>query len=53
LSRLSFPDIKLSSVYGILKQTGGKKMNKKRQYHSEYTLEEIAKELGITRERVR
>ncbi len=28
-------------------------MNEKRQYHSEYTLEEIAKELGITRERVR
>jgi len=28
-------------------------MNEKRQYHSEYTLEEIAKELGMTRERVR
>ncbi len=28
-------------------------MNEKRQYYFEYTLEEIAKEFGITRERVR
>ena len=28
-------------------------MNKERSYHSDYTLDEIAKILGITRERVR